>query len=68
MSRHSHDEFIRNGGRIYNIHFSPPLATSIDRAAAEEARTYKEIFRRAIEAYLHKNHPDLQTGREGHNA
>ena len=69
MNREHYHRFVREGGRTFTLHFSPPLSTYADRAAEAEARTYKEVFRRAIEEYLHNHHPGLfQSGEEVHDA
>ncbi len=68
MRKEQHNQFVRDGGRTYNIHFSPPLSTLIDQAVTVERRTYKEVFRCAMEAYLHNYHSKLLAKKEVGNA
>jgi hypothetical protein len=67
MKRTDYRRFYREGGRSFTLHFSPPLSTQAEQAALAESRTYKEVFRRAIEEYLRNHHPGL-LGKEAHDA
>ena len=70
MNRKEYDKFVRDGGRTFTLYLSHPLSLQTDRAAQAESRTYKELFRRAMEEYINTHHPDLllQTGTEAHDA
>lgn len=68
MNQKEYRSFLRNGGRTFTLYFAAPLSTYAEQVAAIEARTYKEVFRRALEEYLRNHHPSLfQTRGEGHN-
>jgi hypothetical protein len=67
MKRTVYRRFFRAGGRTFTLHFTPPLSTQAEQAAAAESRTYKEVFRRAIEEYLRNHHPSI-LGKEAHDA
>ena len=67
MKRKEYRRFSREGGRTFTLHISPPLSSQTEQAAAAEARTYKEVIRRAIEEYLGNHHPGL-LGKEAHDA
>ena len=67
MKRKDYRRFFREGGRTFTLHIAPPLSTQAEQAAAAESRTYKEVFRRAIEEYLLNHHPSI-LGREAHDA
>ena len=68
MNRKEYRSFLRDGGRTFTLHFAAPLSTYAERAAELEARTYKEVFRRALEEYLRNHHPGLfQSGEEARN-
>jgi hypothetical protein len=67
MKKKDYRRFFREGGRTFTLHFSPPLSTQAEQAAVAESRTYKEVFRRAIEEYLLHHHAGL-LGREAHDA
>ena len=64
MTSKDYRDFLRDGGRTFTLHFSAPFSTFAEKAAEAEARTYKEVFRRAIEEYIHNHHPNLCRGRE----
>lgn len=66
MNRKDYRRFFREGGRTFTLHLAPPLSTQAEQAAEAESRTYKEVFRRAIEEYLRNHHPRL-LGEEAHN-
>jgi hypothetical protein len=69
MKRKDYRRFFREGGRTFTLHFAAPLSTYAEQAAAVEARTYKEVFRRALEEYLRNHHPGLlQLGEEVRDA
>lgn len=68
MRQEQYRSFLRDGGRTFTLHFAAPLSIYAEQAAEVEARTYKEVFRRALEEYLRNHHPSLfQTRGEGHN-
>jgi hypothetical protein len=68
MNRKEYRCFLRAGGRTFTLHFAAPLSTYAEQAAEVEARTYKEVFRRALEEYLRNHHPGLlQPGEEARN-
>jgi hypothetical protein len=68
MNRNDYRSFLRDGGRTFTLHFAAPLSTYAEQAAEVEARTYKEVFRRALEEYLRNHHPNLlQLGEEARN-
>ena len=68
MNRKEYDKFVRDGGRTFTLYLSHPLSLYTDRAAQAESRTYKELFRRAMEEYIQNHHPDvLRTGEEANN-
>ena len=67
MKRKDYRNFLREGGRTFTLHISAPLSSYAEQAAEAESRTYKEVFRRAIEEYLRNHHPDL-LGEEDHHA
>jgi hypothetical protein len=67
MKKEDYRSFYQKGGHSFTLHFAPPLSIQAEQAALAESRTYKEVFRRAIEEYLLNHHPDI-LGREGHNA
>jgi hypothetical protein len=68
MNQPDYRSFLRHGGRTFTLHFAAPLSTYVEQAAAAEARTYKEVFRRALEEYLRKHHPGLLgSGEDMHN-
>jgi hypothetical protein len=67
MNREEYRSFLRDGGRTFTLHFSAPVSSLAEQAAEAEARTYKEVFRRAIEEYLLNHHPGL-FGKEDKNA
>jgi hypothetical protein len=64
MNQEEYSTFLRDGGRTFTLHFPAPLSTYAERAAVAEARTYKEVFRRAMEEYLRNHHPGLILSRE----
>lgn len=70
MNKKEYRRFLRDGGRTFNLHFEAPLSTYAEQASQVEARTYKEVFRRALEEYLRNHHPGLlqSSGEEAHNA
>jgi hypothetical protein len=59
MNRDEYRSFLRDGGRTFTLHFPAPLSSLAEQAAEAEARTFKEVFRRAIEEYLLNHHPGL---------
>ena len=67
MKRTDYQRFFRAGGRTFTLHCAPPLSTQAEQAADAESRTYKEVFRRAIEEYIRNHHPTL-LGKEAHDA
>jgi len=68
MNRKDYRSFLRDGGRTFTLHFAAPLSTYVEQAAEVEARTYKEVFRRALEDYLRNHHPGLlRIGEEARN-
>jgi hypothetical protein len=67
MKKKDYQRFYEEGGHSFTLHFSPPLSTQAEQAAAAESRTYKEVFRRAIEEYLCNHHPSI-LGKEAHDA
>ncbi len=69
MNQKEYRNFLRSGGRTFTLHFAAPLSIYAEQAAAVEARTFKEVFRRALEEYLRNHHPVLfQSGEEASNA
>jgi hypothetical protein len=69
MTRKDYRDFLRDGGRTFTLHFAAPFSTYAERAAELERRSYKEVFRRAIEEYIDKHHPNVvSTGKEVPNA
>jgi hypothetical protein len=67
MKKDEYRSFYQKGGHSFTLHFEPPLSTQAEQAAVAESRTYKEVFRRAIEEYLRNHHPGL-LGREAQDA
>lgn len=64
MRQEEHERFTRDGGRAYNICFSPPLSTFVDQAVKVERRSYREVFRHAMEIYLRDRYPEFFAEKE----
>jgi hypothetical protein len=64
MNKEDYQKFVQEGGRTFSLYFEAPLGLFAQQAAEREGRSYKEVFRRAIEEYLRKHHEELYYPRE----